>query len=130
VTNTSENPTVRRIGDGVPGPGGQRKLVKHAPATPAEITALLYMILDADTCNKMVYSLRRKIAKGSIGTLEFVTDRLIGRPAVNIHHDADGALAEFMQAWSALAGSATQDDDNLTIDGQASAVDDESDDRA
>lgn len=64
---------------------------------------MLLMVLDADTANRMVLSLRKKIAKGNVGTLEFLFDRLIGRPAVNIHHDADGALAEFMAAWADLA---------------------------
>jgi hypothetical protein len=114
---------------GKPGPGRPRDIVKRKPDTPAEVRALLFEVLDKDTANKMIYSLRKKIARGSTGTLEFLYDRLVGRPAVNIHHDADGALAEFMQAWSALAGSATLDDDSLTIDGQASAVDDEDDAR-
>lgn len=135
LTNTTENPPVRRIGDGTPGPGARRKLVREAPKTPAEIHALLYMILDAETMDKMVYSMRKKIAKGNVTALEWIMDRLLGRPAVNVHHDADGALANFMSAWAELANSGqTQtlaiDDASEVIDGIVLAVknDDNSED--
>lgn len=88
-----------------PGAGRPKRIVLDSVKTPAEVRALLLMVLDADTANKMVYSLRKKIAKGNIGTLEFLFDRLLGRPAVNVHHDMDGALTQFMQAWQELANA-------------------------
>jgi hypothetical protein len=91
-----------QIGGGKAGPGRHPDVVQRAPATPAEVRALLFMVLDKSTADAMVKSLRRRIAKGQLGALEFLFDRLVGRPAVNVHHEADGALAQFMSAWAEL----------------------------
>lgn len=80
--------------------------IDKAPETPAEIRALLFMILDEETTKKMIVSLRRKCARGNVGTLEFLFDRLIGRPAVNVHHDADASLMNFVNAWQQLVTDA------------------------
>lgn len=103
MTDTTKNLREKPIPGPHPGAGHPKRVVLNSVTTPAEVRALLLMVLDADTANRMVLSLRKKIAKGNVGTLEFLFDRLIGRPAVNIHHDADGALAEFMAAWADLA---------------------------
>lgn len=104
--NTDENP--EQSASKLPfersiSPGRGKDTVKKAPATPAEVRALLFMVLDQHTSEMMVRSLRKKIAKANLGAIEFVFDRLVGRPAVNVHHDLDGALAQFMAAWSELA---------------------------
>lgn len=78
----------------------------RAPATPDEVRALLFSVLDKETSGKMVLSLRKKIAKGNVSVLEFLFDRIIGRPAVNVHHEADGALAQFIGAWQSLVTDA------------------------
>jgi hypothetical protein len=122
---------------GVPGPGSGRPRSPHVatPATPAEVRALLFMVLDEKTANQMIISLRRKIAKGNVTVLEFLFDRIIGRPAVNVHHDMDGALAQFMASWQTLVAGATLDEpgtladdgDAVTIDGQVTVIDDDDD---
>ena len=130
--NEGENPTFGQVGDGTPGPGRSKRVVNKAATTPAEVRALLLMVLDADTADLMVKSLRRKIAKGNVGTLEFLFDRLLGRPAVNVHHDLDGALAQFMEAWQGLANSEqtllpAPEFAGLTIEADESATDDDND---
>jgi hypothetical protein len=89
---------------GHPPTGGhrQRNVVKEPPKTPEEVRALLFMVLDKHTSDLMVKSLRKKIAKGNVTTLEFLFDRIIGRPAVTVNHQADGALAQFIGAWQQL----------------------------
>lgn len=83
-------------------PGRGKDTVKKAPVTPDEVRALLFSVLDQHTSEMMVRSLRKKIAKGNVSVLEFLFDRIIGRPAVNVHHEADGALAQFIGAWQSL----------------------------
>jgi len=102
--STSANGNLRGFqpGEVHRGPGRPKTLVKQAPKTPDEVRALLFMVLDARTSDLMVKSLRKKIAKGNVTTLEFLFDRIIGRPAVNVHHEADGALAQFIGAWQEL----------------------------
>lgn len=109
MVDTSENPTAYRQPPPTPlpkSPGKGKNTVKEAPKTPAEVRALLFMVLDKQTSEAMVRSLRRRIARGQIGALEFLFDRLVGRPAVNVHHEADGALAQFMAAWATLKAEA------------------------
>lgn len=106
LTDTTKNLRDKPIPGPHPGAGHPKRVVLNSVATPAEVRALLLMVLDADTANRMVLSLRKKIAKGNVGTLEFLFDRLIGRPAVNVHHDADGALVSFMSAWAELKAEA------------------------
>jgi hypothetical protein len=91
------------------GPGNQvnggrlaRPRVDRAPETPEEIRALLFMIMDKQTTEKMITSLRRKIGKASVSHLEFLFDRVIGRPAVTVNHEASGALQQFIGAWQQL----------------------------
>ena len=103
--DTDKNPLKPNRGQGVPGAGDHKRVTDRAPATPAEVRALLFSILDVETTNKMIYSLRRKAGKGQLGVLEFIFSYLIGKPAVNVHHDMDGALKQFMEAWSQLANS-------------------------
>ena len=62
------------------GPGRPARLVKKAPETPAEIRALLTMVLDADTADAMVNSLRRKLGRANVSVLEWFFDRT-DRPA-------------------------------------------------
>jgi hypothetical protein len=79
-----------------------RPRIDRAPETPEEIRALLFMVMDKQTTEKMITSLRRKIGKASVSHLEFLFDRVIGRPAVTVNHQADGALAQFIGAWQQL----------------------------
>lgn len=98
-----------------PSPGRHRNIVKAAPATPEEVRALLFEVLDKATANKMIYALRRKIAKGNVSTLEFLFDRLIGRPAVQVSIDANIALTRFMDAWQGLALVQTFDEQDAPL---------------
>jgi len=100
--HTGGDPAVLRGKQGLPGPGRPKDVVKKAPATPEEVRALLFMVLDKHTSDMMVKSLRKKIAKGNVTTLEFLFDRIIGRPAVTVNHEASGALQQFIGAWQQL----------------------------
>ena len=132
-TPTNENGRVLPVLGPRRGPGRPKDVVKQAPKTPDEVRALLFMVLDKHTSDMMVKSLRKKIAKGNVTTLEFLFDRIIGRPAVNVHHEADGALAQFIGAWQALVTDAnlvqapplTLDDAEYTVIGDDVADDDD-----
>ncbi len=91
-------------------PGLPKEVTKRPPATPQEVRDLLFLVLDKDTANKMIYSLRKKIAKGNISALEFLFDRVIGRPAVQVQVGADAALTQFMDSWHALLETAQYGD--------------------
>lgn len=89
---------------------GDAQIVKAPPATPQEVRDLLFLVLDAPTASRMIYSLRKKIAKGNISALEFLFDRVIGRPAVQVQVGADAALTQFMDSWHALLETAQYGD--------------------
>lgn len=106
-----ENPRVSRPGlPRTKSPGAGKPIVKQTPASPQEVRDLLFLVLDKETAEKMIRSLRKKIGRGNISALEFLFDRVIGRPAVQVQVGADAALTQFMDSWHALLETAQYGD--------------------
>ena len=64
----------------------------------------LNSVLDDATMEAWVRALRKKLARGSITASLFVVDRILGKPAVNVHHQVDGNLDRFVLAWQRASG--------------------------
>jgi len=91
-------------GSGLAGPGRPREDVAE------RVRAALAAVLDDETLTAWAEAMRRKLKKGNLSASEFVIDRLIGRPAVVVNHQADGALSAFVMAWQRVSGDLPGDE--------------------
>ena len=85
-------------GSGLAGPGRPRGIEAE------RLRQVLSELLDDATMEAWVRALRKKLARGSITASLFVVDRVLGKPAVNVHHQVDGNLERFVLAWQRASG--------------------------
>jgi hypothetical protein len=88
---------------GVPN-GGPRGGGRPREGEAERIRAVLRSVLDDETLIAWAKAMKRKVSRGSLSATEFLFDRVLGKPAVNIHHEADGALNAFVLAWRNVSG--------------------------
>ncbi len=103
-------------GDGIAQRDSRGRIVKREGPTPnagrpslaaAEKlrAAIASLAEDEEVMAEWRESMAKKLRKGNTFATAFLRDSLIGKPAVVVHSDTSDALADFMAAWQAQAGT-------------------------